>query len=235
MFYIGSHEGRVDDGYKTSSKRCRRAILDRPETFRFRVLEHCSFESRRELSDRETAWLQLIKPSELGFKYYNLKRVAEGGNVFEGKSEQEMSEFRSKMSSIGKVKWSDPKYREKMSLFMPFGGNTFNRDYLKTKEYSVMMRLAVSGEKNGFFGKSHSTEAKAKMSLAKQGVKPNRAKDWLVTSPNGTHSLVKSLRAFLIEHDCADIKITSFIKSGSPINVRGNPDFKLTGWTIQHA
>lgn len=85
-FYIGSHHGREDDGYIGSSLRLCRAYKKRPGDFRRRILQRIYEDDPALTRHAETTWLQLIQPSELGVRYYNLKRVAFGGNVMEGAS-----------------------------------------------------------------------------------------------------------------------------------------------------
>lgn len=44
---------------------------------------------------------------------------------------------------------------------------------MKTESYRKNMSLAVSGEKNGMYGKKHTEESKQKMSEHKKGKKMN--------------------------------------------------------------
>ena len=72
MYYIGSHWGRIDDGYICSSNRMRDAYRRRPQDFKRRIIK-IGIE-RTKLLDEEHEWLQKIKESELGKKYYNLRQ-----------------------------------------------------------------------------------------------------------------------------------------------------------------
>lgn len=73
MFYIGSHWGSVDDGYICSSNRMRDAYRRRPEDFKRRILE-TNIEDRNMTLHREFKWFEYINESELGKKYYNLRK-----------------------------------------------------------------------------------------------------------------------------------------------------------------
>lgn len=81
-FYLGSHQGTLDDGYIGSgSDHFQNAYKKRPETFRRRILETLEYQFHKELRVREEYWLSQIKIEELGEKYYNLKRFAAGGDI----------------------------------------------------------------------------------------------------------------------------------------------------------
>lgn len=235
MFYVGSHEGHVGDGYCTSSVRCKRAILRRPSTFKFRVLEHVSFTSRAELNDRENIWLKLIKPSELGVRYYNLKRVAAGGNTLEGKTEAQLYEFSKSVSRASCLMWKNPIYREKILSTPRFGGNTFSRAYMCTTDYSIAMSKATMGEKNGFAGKYHKASSKELMSKHAKARPPNRAKHYIFTMPDGCEISVENLSKYLRELGAPNIKLGKYLKNGEVINSFRNPNHPLTGWKIRHA
>lgn len=79
MYYLGSHLGVPEDGYIGSGVYFRNAYLKRPASFKRRILESCI--PSKDLLDREQAWLSLINVDELGKKYYNLKKVAAGGDI----------------------------------------------------------------------------------------------------------------------------------------------------------
>ena len=82
MFYIGSHKGRVEDGYICSSKRMLRAYKNRPTQFKRRILKY--IEQETDILHWEQYYLNMIKDSELlykGGKYYNVKRIAAGGDT----------------------------------------------------------------------------------------------------------------------------------------------------------
>lgn len=75
MYYVGSHWGTEDDGYKCSSKRLSMALLRRPQDFKRRILKTI-YTNRLDLYEEETRWLQMMKPDEMKKRYYNLNRVA---------------------------------------------------------------------------------------------------------------------------------------------------------------
>lgn len=97
MFYIGSHHGAEDDGYTGSSIRFKRSIKKRPEDFRRRVIDRNFIDDPVRTRALEDVWLKRIKPDELGNKYYNLKRYAGGGNLYEGLSLEALENTRKKL------------------------------------------------------------------------------------------------------------------------------------------
>jgi len=80
MFYIGSHQGSIDDGYTGSNKRFIHSIRKRPENFKRKILEYVIGDIKY-IQSREQLWLNLILDCELGIKYFNLKKLARGGSV----------------------------------------------------------------------------------------------------------------------------------------------------------
>jgi NUMOD3 motif len=79
-FCIGSHVGTFDDGYISSTGWMLHAYNKRPQDFKRRILFIQNEPDRKLLLKQEQRWLDLIKVGELGVKYYNLKRKANGGN-----------------------------------------------------------------------------------------------------------------------------------------------------------
>ena len=70
-FYVGSHWGTKDDGYICSSTNMRNNYRNRPNDFRRRVVKIIE-SNRQDLRKEEQRWLDMIKPSEFGFQYYNI-------------------------------------------------------------------------------------------------------------------------------------------------------------------
>lgn len=95
MFYVGSHWGTEDDGYICSSTRMKRAYRRRPETFKRRVLKKV-FTDRTVLAAEEQRYLDMIDPSQLGIRYYNLNTKNPSNGFFSHKhtesTRQKMSE-----------------------------------------------------------------------------------------------------------------------------------------------
>lgn len=78
MYYVGSHVGKPDDGYVSSSKWLNGEIQYRPQDFRRRVLKFVRPEMLRR---EEHAILKKIKRADLGRKYYNMPTGREKGIV----------------------------------------------------------------------------------------------------------------------------------------------------------
>jgi predicted RNA-binding Zn-ribbon protein involved in translation (DUF1610 family) len=72
-FYVGSHWGHPDDGYICSSPWMKRAYRNRPGDFRRRVVATVKT-SRTDLLQEEQRWLDMIEPSALKIRYYNVSR-----------------------------------------------------------------------------------------------------------------------------------------------------------------
>ena len=108
-YYLGSHLGSPDDGYIGSgSKHFRAAYAARPHSFKRRLLEHGYFNSHKDLLEREEIWLSMIPDADLGNKYYNIKKVAAGGNTIRGLSEEKKQQHKERSIAVrlkGHARW----------------------------------------------------------------------------------------------------------------------------------
>lgn len=71
MYYVGSHDGSIDDGYISSSHWLTAEVRYRPADFKRRILK---FVDLQNLKLEEYKFINLIKDDEFGKKYYNLKQ-----------------------------------------------------------------------------------------------------------------------------------------------------------------
>ena len=98
MYYIGSHEGRPDDGYISSSHWLTGEIKYRPQDFKRRIIKIIEI---ADMKTEEYRLLNMIKENEFGKKYYNLKHGRSRGSVpwNKGKVNIYSDETLSKMSA----------------------------------------------------------------------------------------------------------------------------------------
>ena len=97
MFYIGMHEGYVNDNYISSSRWFNGEYQYRPGNFKRKVL---SFFDNRSLARKEEArLLTLIKETEYGTRYYNLKTGRPKGTPASNKGQTMSLEQREKLSA----------------------------------------------------------------------------------------------------------------------------------------
>jgi hypothetical protein len=80
MFCLGSHYGTEDDGYITGTggKRFKASYRKRKQDFRRRIIERIYKGNGRDVLNAEQRWLDMIKPEELNYRYYNQKKTAFG-------------------------------------------------------------------------------------------------------------------------------------------------------------
>jgi len=134
MFYLGSHKGTPDDGYVGSSKWLKSARLARKLDFKRRIIEVLPDDSTLdELRSAEQRWLNMMKDSELGVRYFNLKKRATGWKpgIWTGKKQKPETVARRVAVTTGQKR---PKQTE-----------------------------AMLGSKNPFYGKKHSEGMKKKL------------------------------------------------------------------------
>lgn len=172
-YYLGSHLGLPTDGYTGSNRRFQSSFKSRPSSFKRRILESYENISSKELLQKEQFWLNMIKPKELGIRYYNEKKVAAGGDIISNLSEEKKKQHAEKSRIASKKYWenmSQEEYENRRKT--AFGGNTFDRSYLSSPEYRKKMSIALSGENNPFYGKKHSEETLNKISSKLKGKTP---------------------------------------------------------------
>lgn len=76
-YYIGCHWGHENDGYICSSTWMRNAYNRRKDDFKRKIIQ-TNITNREELLLTEYRYLQMIKDSEIGKRYYNLTKYLNG-------------------------------------------------------------------------------------------------------------------------------------------------------------
>ena len=98
MFYIGMHEGQVEDNYISSSRWFNGEYNYRPTDFKRRILK--IFNDRASARKEEARLLATIREAEFGFRYYNLKNGRPKGTPASNKGIPMTIEQRKKLSTI---------------------------------------------------------------------------------------------------------------------------------------
>ena len=135
-FYLGRHWGRINDSYICSSNKMRDAYRRRPQDFKRRILKKI-FTSNEDLIIEEQRWLDMIKPSECGKKYYNktlkatapsmrghkhsqesIRKIKEGnkGRIVSDETKKILSEYTKKQFSTEESKKKHAELTRKMWL-----------------------------------------------------------------------------------------------------------------------
>ena len=113
MYYVGSHYyGRRY--YICSSRWLKNAIRKRPQDFSRRIIFKLTDGTKEDLHKVEQLYLNMIKPEELGIRYYNLKRQATGGNGGARKNQTNTPESNLARSLTQKGKKKPPSHSEKL-------------------------------------------------------------------------------------------------------------------------
>jgi len=136
--------GDIDDGYVGSNKRFKCAHISRPNTFRRRILEWYQNISHKDLLQREQIWLNKIKPEELNcVKYYNEKKMATGGDIISTLPVDRKIQHSIKSGLASKKYWTNITDEElQIRKKTAFGGNTFDRSYMKLRNKNLCSRTA---------------------------------------------------------------------------------------------
>ena len=112
MFYVGMHEGSINDNYISSSRWFNGEYQFRPVDFRRKIIK--TFNDRKSARKEEARFLRMIKESEFGKKYYNLKNGRPSGSEpwNKGKKNIYSVETLLKMSKAKKGKPSNNQYHK---------------------------------------------------------------------------------------------------------------------------
>ena len=78
MFYIGMHEGNINDNYVSSSRWFNGEYQYRTKDFKRKIIK--TFNDSKSARKEEARFLRMIKESEFGQKYYNLKNGRPSGS-----------------------------------------------------------------------------------------------------------------------------------------------------------
>jgi len=155
------------------------------DNFKKEVLESCI--SREDLEEREKFWIKELDATnhEVG---YNIAEGGSGGNTYYGKSEDEMSEIREKISKSGKGRVFSEEHKKKLSEAASrrkgnkpckYKGMKYE-DYMDSEKVSLTKQKISDGAKRPMSnetkikigkvnkGKTMSDESKQKMSDAKK-------------------------------------------------------------------
>jgi hypothetical protein len=164
-FYLGSHWGKPEDGYVCGSWRMRKAYRKRPETFKRRIIATV-LTNRDDLRREEQRWLDMIADTELGARYYNVKKFAVGADPVaasiwmmgnkNGAGKPCPPERRAKIAAAQIGKFIPPESRAKMSL---------------AKKGKKQPREVVERRIAPLRGKRRDPEIGRKISATKTGVK----------------------------------------------------------------
>lgn len=161
-YYVGCRWGAIDDGYICSSRWMNISYKRRPHDFKRRILSYV-YTNRADLLEEEYRWLSMMKPEELhGRRYYNLRN-----HHFSHWSSDETKSRIVKEKASGK-KLSAETIKKRQRTRMLNGGYVFS-EHTKSK-----MSQSRMGEKNHFYGKSHSEDTKKKLSDINKGKKVSK-------------------------------------------------------------
>ena len=158
-FYIGCHWGTDFDGYICSSTWMRDAYHRRPEDFKRRLLK-TNITTKEETINEEYKWLSLIRPEELGKRYYNLrnKKCGNFGGGEKGRIVTEETRRKQSEAKKGQPPWNKGKPHSEEHR------NNLKKNEKEKQEISERMM-----DNKRWLGKNHKQEAKDKVSAARKG------------------------------------------------------------------
>ena len=149
--YIGKHYGELNDDYLGSGNLIKLAINKYgKKNFKKEILFISSNE--QENSQKEKEFIKVFNAVE-DKNFYNIHEGGKGGNTTAGWT-KEQKQLHSQKMSKKYTGSNNPRYGVHLTEETKNKiKNNRNTDYMKTKEYREKMSIAVSGEKNGMYGK----------------------------------------------------------------------------------
>lgn len=137
-------------------------------------------------------------------------------------------EMRKKLS----LAWSDDmkkKQSETRKKHLRINGHpmTGRHHTEETKQKLREINSWNTGENNAFFGKHHSEEFRKKMSEMNSGDKHVKAKEYIVTFPNGEKKEIKGLRKFCKEYNINRGCLVETLKTKRPLLKGNSPGYML--------
>lgn len=187
-YYVGRHWGTEDDGYLCSSRSMRDANRYRPQDFKRRIIAKV-FTNKQDLVLEEQRWLDMIKSSELGTRYYNKTLRSDSPSMFgrthtqetknkmsiatKGKPKSESHKISLQLANIGKTytdetnakkgrPFSEERKRQQSEKLKAYYANNKRSTETRQKISENTKRLQKE-KKIGMHGKSHSEETINKM------------------------------------------------------------------------
>ena len=193
-WYLGCRWGNESDGYICSSTWMKRAYKRRPQDFVRRIIARI-YTDRKDLLKEEHRWLQMIKPEELGKRYYNLRNHHFGHWTTDENNRLIVTE---KCSRSQKKRFSDPKERAKTSAATK---KAMARPGAREKYLSAMasvdwtaMGVNISKSLLAYYTDnvvSEETRQKRAAAISKR---------WIVIHPDGKQEEVTNLKKFAREY-----------------------------------
>lgn len=175
-YYIGYHWGHDHDGYICSSSWMKQAYKLRPQDFKRRILK-TNIKCKKEALAEERRWLSLIKPEEVGKRYYNLNLGSQ--NHWHADETLKLSTSE-KISIKIKAKYQDPEYRKKYEEGQKNKKKDWCTDEIRKKKSDSMkasMAQKWPEENRPKRAKQGSDEHRAKLSAGVRKYLENRTED----------------------------------------------------------
>lgn len=219
-FYIGCHWGTENDGYVCSSRHMKNAYRRRPHDFKRRIIGRV-YTNKVDMFDLEYKWLSLIKPEELGKRYYNLHNVNKNHWSADKNKSQEV---KFKINSY----WTDDS-RKKHGKRMIGDNNPMKDPEIAAR---ALQRKRENNPDLGIWnrGRPVSEEQKQKQSKAMKGrvspVKgikstkpPNErsgVQDYIVISEDGSTEIIKNLNEYCRINNYNSAVVRGYVHLGKP-------------------
>lgn len=198
-FLIGSHHGKVDDGYITSTggKYVQNIFTSRPETMNRRILEYCYIDDYRETQKLEQKWLDLRPNIALNSKYYNQKQYATGGidkTVYRFKPENWVlghRERQKKLAKEGKHNFTSENTKKWALKRIEDGTHHFLSSDFNKIPFSIFL--------NGQYLNTFESKAEAVRQGMKAGVIDKLRKEGIYVVKRGSYSKTSKNKLFLFK------------------------------------
>lgn len=178
-----------DENYFGSGTYIKQAIKKHgKENFKREIIERCK--TKNELNEREIFWIKHLNSINRSIGYNAI--ISSAGIYTEDARNRQKSFLGRKHTDETRNKIRNAlKGKKKSEIHIKhLKERNYDKSFMKTEEYRIKMSYSVSGEKNGMYGRHHSSETKEKISSKAKGrspwnkgiEKPNYFKNSLVSA-----------------------------------------------------
>lgn len=134
-YYVGCHWGTENDGYICSSSWMKQAYKHRPNDFKRRILK-TNIPTRDEMFLVEQKYLNMIKETEIGKRYYNLQTHWKHWS----RDENSLQNTKTNMSTRSKNNFKNPDFRMKYEMGIKKRNNRSSEPEIREKRRKTMVK-----------------------------------------------------------------------------------------------
>ena len=206
------HNTHISDSYNEKAKYDYNVPFHRAirkygiENFEIKILAE-NISTQEKMNEYERFFIKRYDTLCKNNKGYNIASGGSNGNPLEGKTEEEIEQWKQKLSESHKGKIFSEEHKQKMS--------EANKGKKVTKETRQRISEAMQGENHPMYGKHHSEETKQKQSETNKGKKHTEETKQKMSEAKKGENHPQAKRVAQYDKQGNLIKIWDYIKQAS--------------------